>query len=331
MCDNEIPSVTQLNADTESLIIQAASGRSQFFKDGHFPLQFVHLSDIHNQKELWNRMAEYVNGHPSISFALHTGDYCGNSQMNYEDFYTKCTPCSVPILNCTGNHDFCPSAKERDNASPESVHKLLFNHTENWDVAFMDGEYSMAYCKDIPDSNIRLIVLNCYSDIEQQAEWLAGQLAEAKALGYHVITAAHESTARISCPADVTFRTADDYESLGMKKRTPMPFDRIIAEFKKNGGTHVCHLCGHEHTDRFGHTDSGILNIVIECATDWAGWCDGARIRGDRSYDCFNVVTVNTDVHVLKLIRVGRDRDHYLRKKKALCYDYLENKIIYNE
>lgn len=325
-----IPTVSELNADTESLVIQAAAGRSQFFKDKHAPLQIVHLSDIHSHAEGWQRMVEYVNSHKSISAVLHTGDYCGNSQLNYKDMYAECTPCRVPILNCTGNHDFCPSSTERDNASPESVHRLLFNHTDGWDVCFMPCEHSMTYFKDIPESGIRLIVLNCYSDLERQTEWLADRLEEARSLGYHVITAAHESTACISHPEDVTFRTIDDYESLGMKKRTPMPFDRIIAEFKQSGGIHICHLCGHEHTDRFGHTDRGVLNVVIECATSWAGWCDGTRIRGDRSYDCFNVFTVNTNINTLKLIRIGRSHDHYLRRKTSLCYDYANDRVISN-
>ena len=330
MNSTEIYSINKLNQDTDALVTQAASGRSQFFKDPYARLQLVHFSDIHANKEIWERLVEYINSHPSITLALHTGDYCGNSQQSYVDFYKDCLPCKVPILNCTGNHDFCPSNTERDNAKPDSVHRLLFNHIENWDVNFMDGEYSMTYYKDFTVSNIRLIVLNCYSDIEKQYEWLTARLSEAKELGYHVVTASHESTARISKPLDVTFQTADDYESLGMKMRSELPFDSAIADFKKDGGIHICHLCGHEHTDRFGYTDNGVLNAVVECATSWQGWYDGVRVRGDRSYDCFNVVTFDTNIHTLKLIRIGRNCDHYLRMKRVLCYDYMNCKVICN-
>ena len=71
-----------------------------------------------------------------------------------------------------------------------------------------------------------------------------------------------------------------------------------------------------------------MLNVAVECATDWAGWCDGYRTRGTRAYDCFNVVCVDADEGLLKLVRIGDCADRWLRAKTALCYDYRNGRLL---
>ncbi len=205
------------------------------------------------------------------------------------------------------------------------THGLLFNHTENWDVTFMEGEHSMAYFRDFPASNIRLIVLDVYYDVEHQKTWLQERLAEALAQGLHVITATHEPSAPITNPLDVTFQTLMDCGPGGV-----MPYEELIAAFIEQGGIHICNLAGHNHADYFGYTDRGVLNIAVECGTSWPGWCDSKRVRGTRTYDCFNVMGINVDEGILKLIRVGDNADYFLRMKRALCYDYICRKVIFN-
>lgn len=326
-----IPSAIELNKDVESFLIQGSASRSRFFRDTFVPLQFIHLSDAHAVPEMWDRMVEYVNHYCDfLSFALHTGDYCGGSQEAYADFYNDCTPCVKPIFNCVGNHDTLKARGDRDGSCPKKeVHELLFNRTENWDVTFMEGEASMTYYKDFPESNLRLIVLDCYYDKEQQIAWLEERLKEARERGIHVITASHEISHPIVRKADVTFQTLTDFESAG-GNRARRPFDEVIARFKDEGGIHVIHLAGHEHSDMFGQTERGVLNCAVECATSWNGWCDGKRVRGTKTYDCFNVVSVDANLHILKLVRIGDNADHYLRIKRTLCYDYLHQKVIFN-
>lgn len=324
-----IPSVAELNQDVESFVIQASAARTMFFNDSYQPLQFVHFSDVHAVPELWERIVAYINRyHEFIPFALHTGDYCGGSQQEYVDFYHECTPCVRPILNCVGNHDTRES-DEHPTSKKETVHGLLFGKKAEWDAAFMPGENSMTYYKDFPQANVRLVVLDCYFDVPQQLVWLKQVLEQAREKGFHVITASHEITHPIVKKQPVTFQTLDDFESLG-GNRVKHPFDEVIAGFKASGGIHICHLAGHEHSDMFGYTQRGVLNVAVECATNWPHWCDGKRIRGSRTYDCFNVVSVDVNQNLLKLVRIGNNADHYLRIKRVLCYDYKKNSVIYN-
>ncbi len=328
--------VIELNRDMEPYIIQGSATRPVPFKskfgDRFKPLQFVHFSDIHAVLDLWNRMVEYVNYYRNyIDFVIHTGDYCGNNQALYADFYNYGTQCDRPIYNCVGNHDTIITRKWVKNTK-ESTHKLLFApmNDDSSNVNFLECDYSMTYYKDFPDSNIRLIVLDLYYDIELQCEWLKETLEDAKGKGMCVITAMHEPSGEIKDTFGVTFHTKNDYPSLvGIHKQ--QPFEPIIADFISQGGCHICNLVGHEHHDMFGLTDAGILNIVVQSATNWNGWCDGKRIRGTRTYDCFNVVSIDANLGLLKIARIGNNTDHFFRSQRALCYDYINKKIIYND
>ena len=322
----EIPDIIELNRDMEHYMIKSTSCRTELFKDDYDPLTFVHFSDVHAMLELWDRIVTYVNHYNEyISFALHTGDYCGGSQGTFRDFYKDGIERTRPFLNCVGNHDtITPDHKF---VEKKLTYEKLFSNTDGWDVEFADLEYSMTYFKDFPDRNIRLIVLDNYYDIDKQVVWLKDLLTEAKEKGYHVITAMHEPTAPIVDHLDTGFDSITDYDSIDTKHPT-LAFESVIAEFIAEGGNFVCNLAGHDHHDSFGYTEAGVLNVVVEGATDWAAWTDGVRTRGTRLYDCFNVMTVDTVMGVIKLVRIGDNVDHFMRSKRALCYDYVNKKLI---
>lgn len=319
--------IIALNRDLEPAVIQGSYGRSMYFKDPYKPLQFVHFSDVHAILDLWNRMTEYVNRYSDyISFALHTGDYCGGHQQVYTDFYKDGVRCIHPVLNCVGNHDTVTPDGSKN--TKESAHSLLFNHTDGWDVQFMNVPNSMTYYKDFPESNIRLIVLDLYYDVAEQTAWLRKCLAEAKEHGLHVITAMHEPTDDIVNPLATPFHSIVEYESVGVEC-SKKPFEDLIAAFIQQGGNFVCNLAGHYHHDLIGYTAGGVLNIAVECATKWYHWCDGLRVPGTRTYDCFNVMSVDTDQRLIRLIRIGDNTDNTLRIKRTLCFNYGEKKLIW--
>ena len=328
--------IIELNRDMEPYIIQGSATRTEFFKkkfDDKFKvLQFVHFSDVHAVLDLWNRAVEYINHYSNyIDFAIHTGDYCGGNQAIYSDFYNYGTQCERPIYNCVGNHDTYIT-KEWIKNTKESVHKLLFAPMtgESGNINFFDCEYSMTYYKDFPEANVRLIVLDLYYDIEIQCEWLKDILSEAREKGLCVITAMHEPTGEVHDTFNVSFYTKNDYPTLvGIHEQKA--FEPIIADFIANGGQYICNLAGHEHHDLFGLTDAGILNTIVPSATNWDGWCDGKRIKGTRTYDCFNVVSIDANLGLLKIARIGNNIDHYFRSQRSLCFDYINKKVIYND
>lgn len=320
--------ILYLNKDIEPNIIQASSNRSLFFNDTKKVLTFIHLSDVHRLQDLWDRMIKFANYYNKyIKFAIHTGDYVGASQQEYSDLYDNGIEHSVPIYNVIGNHDVYVSYPDKTISAKSIAYNYTFNHKDNWNATFMDGNYSMTYYVDFVEENTRLIVLDNYYDQDAQVIWLTDVLNSAKSLGYHVITAMHEVSNPIVTKLNTSFQTITNFESKGGNQSTS-PFDIVIANFKASGGVHICNLVGHEHSDMIGFTKNGVLNVVVECAAYGTNWNDGRRIAGTRTYDCFNIVSVDTNTNLLKITRVGDNVDLYMRHKTALCYDYKNKSII---
>ena len=76
---------------------------------------------------------------------------------------------------------------------------------------------------------------------------------------------------------------------------------------------------------------SRVLNVVVQNATSWDGLGDTDRVKGERSEDCFNVMSVDTEEGVFTLTRVGACTDRHGRTKKMLKFDYLNKRILAEE
>ena len=203
---------------------------------------------------------------------------------------------------------------------------LLFKDKDKWGVNFMPGTYTMAYYKDYPNSKLRIIILDNYYHLNEQKTWLNTILNDAIKKDFYVITISHEETYTITEKLNTGFQTITNFEGLGNVSKTI--FDDIIKKFKDNGGKHVIHLCGHEHTDYFGKTSNGILNHVIECAIGTTTWTDEDRTIGTKNYDAFDIVSFDANEKRIKIIRIGSNMDHNYRSKNTITYDIDEEKII---
>lgn len=321
-----IKGVVELNKDMEPFVIQALKGKPAKCGSQNKILSFVHFTDIHGNLKLWNRVVDYVNYYEDyVDFAIHTGDYAVTIRDTAKDLYSTGTKCVKPILNVVGNHDtYNANATVSDKPATKQI---VCGNTDGWDVTFMDIADSMTYYKDYPDSKIRIIVLDNYYDVDEQCDWLDLRLREATIMGYHVITFMHEMTHPIINKLDTNFQTIEDFETYGGYKSFTK-FDKVIGDWIADGGVHIANFAGHEHSDMIGYTQNGVLNMICQCATDDVSWVDGARILGTKTFDCFNLVSVETTTGVFKVVRIGNNSDHYLREKKVFAYDYINKKIL---
>lgn len=320
-------SIVSLNADREPLIIQNKAVRGTAFESDHTVITFTHFSDIHAKQELWNRVAEFTNKYKKyINFAIMTGDYVGdNLATSYVDLIGDGTPFEVPLYMCVGNHDTYEDSNHTQ-ASKADAYAAVFTGASTSGATFMTGDYSMTFYVDFAGSNLRIIVLDNYYDKSAQVTWLETVLASAKTNGYAVATFMHQPTAKITVPLDCTFMTIDDHSS----QWGTNDFESVIAAFISGGGEYVGNFCGHWHCNYIGYTANGVLNIVVPAATDYVAYNDSARVNGTRTHDCFNVVGIDTNTKMLKIIRIGNNADHYLRNQNVLCYDYANKEIICN-
>ena len=100
----------------------------------------------------------------------------------------------------------------------------------------------------------------------------------------------------------------------------------------KSGGKFVCYIAGHTHIDFIlrSKTSPKQLEIVSDAACDWQSdaYSESARVPGTRSRDLANAFVVDTSRHMIKIIRVGVNRDSLMRPKNGITIDYESGEII---
>ena len=329
-----MPDILNVNADKISQIQQTFVGRPTLTGSTDSVLSFVWFSDIHKAQKQWDRAVQLGNYYSTkFSFGIHTGDYVGSDQSSYETLYQNGVKSVIPLLNVVGNHDIYTDFANRTQASKSVTKGIVMPDTSDWGVTWGEGDDPMHYYKDFSSQKIRLVVLDDYYDTEAQTTWLATVLDGAKALGYHVLTAAHETSRPITAWSDNTFCSKDAaaLTANGRLNHSSSPYDAVIKAFKDGGGVHIAHLCGHEHVDLMGKSANGVLNIVIGSQHGYyADASDAMRISDTVTDDLINVVGINVNLGIIKIVRVGVNTDHYLRSRNVLCYDYINDTTIDN-
>lgn len=327
-----VPDAVSLNESQLPYVQQLFGGRPSLIGTDH-ELAFVHFSDVHRSQTNWNRVMQFAKQFSgNLSFAIHTGDFVAGDQRGYTNLYENGFDSGIPELNVVGNHDVYTDFANRTMATKSVTKSLIFPDTSDWGVTWGTDDEPMSYYKDFATKKVRLVVLDCYYDKESQASWLATVLAEAKSLGYAVITATHEVTKSLTEFVDCTFTTKDiDALTTAGLNHSSTPYDAVIKAFKDSGGEHVCNLCGHEHVDIIGYSENGILNVVIGASLGYDSTSsDIYRAVNTRTFDLFNAVSINQNQHLIKIVRIGANTDHYLQGRNVLCYDYQSKKVIAN-
>lgn len=330
--------IVYLNKDSEIYMYQAYTGRSNHWNDTYTPLRFIHFSDVHRSPSQWERLCDYIDAYENyIQFAIHTGDYVGSNHGSYDNHYAARKPLNRNIYNVVGNHDSYASGSSIYASAPiADTYQILFGNADvsEWGATFGSTENAMYYYKDFADSGIRLIVIDQYYWDATEASWLDTVLSDALTRGLWVITAMHTVTGELTNIGS-SFFTKDAWgtEAGGLNAST---VGAKLASFVSSGGVHICHLSGHYHHDKIGLTSDGLLEIIVECnmrpdtGSIHSEWDDSARVRGNKSWDAFNYVSVNRELGLIKIVRIGCNIDDHMQSKKVLCYDFVNRQIVSN-
>ena len=106
-----------------------------------------------------------------------------------------------------------------------------------------------------------------------------------------------------------------------------------VDAFIDGGGEFICWLAGHGHADMVikGGTNNRQLCFCVTCLSNTAGInvaADTERVVGTKSEDAFNVIAFDTDAKTVKIVRIGADRDVYLRPRNAMTIRYDTQQVI---
>lgn len=294
------------------------------------PLVMLWFSDIHGSQYNYNRLIEFKNYfNEYIQASICTGDIVNN---NYGDDFSYFTANDIMLV--IGNHDVQDSTTgEHSHIGLEAYNKYFAPFISNWGVIQPNNaaiEGLCYYYKDFTDRGIRLIVLDKMAWNSAQNTWLQGVLTDAKNNNLAVICANHYPANNTNLNRDCSFCSLYTNEIGGM------PVDAInsIQSFiDDEHGEFICHINGHTHADYYGIIDGTTqISITIDCAyCNYDAWNDSDRVVGEKSADCFNILSIDTYDKTLKLFRVGVDRDRWLRHKGTMCLKYDTKELLWND
>ena len=109
-------------------------------------------------------------------------------------------------------------------------------------------------------------------------------------------------------------------------------YQQTVQNFIDDDGKFITWICGHTHVD-FVYTTSEFPNqlwIVVACGL-LSNNLDIDRTDGTKNQDAFNILTFDTNTELVKVIRVGADRDRSMRHLGTMSIDYNTHSVIYND
>lgn len=301
------------------------------------PLCLAHISDLHLDKIRLQRFTNFINNIKNIDDAICTGDMTNNYSdgMTYWDSVSG----TERILTCIGNHDGLANHNvdwySGQCTMLEAYNKFINPYISNWNVTHDVGK--TYYYKDYNSEKIRLIVLDSMrsgTDATNQNTWLKSVLSSAKSKGYSVVCATHcvPQTSKVNyidCSFNsINLKYEDEYDTCV----TNTIYQQTVQNFIDDDGKFITWICGHTHVD-FVYTTSEFPNqlwIVVACGL-LSNNLDIDRTDGTKNQDAFNILTFDTNTELVKVIRVGADRDRSMRHLGTMSIDYNTHSVIYND
>lgn len=315
------------------------------------PLSLLWFTDLHRWQTPLDRVIKfknYLQTNGIIDDSIVTGDLVRNSAGEGNTFKTfwEGTSGAEDIMIALGNHDhYAQSETPHGRATFETLDNLFFGNVANWDVT-RESNYPFYY-KDYLDKGIRLIVADTFVKTAEadQTTWINNLLSDAITKNLAVVIACHYLALNSSMEtqsvtiydnswsnnlARATGTDTMDYES------TDFDLVACVTDFIADGGSFLCYMIGHTHTDIVsyptGHPDQLIINCA--CASPDRSHetklttNDLPRYENTRTQDCFNVITFDATNKIIKCVRVGANVNMYQIPRTAFGYDVTNHQFI---
>lgn len=354
---SELPPIVRDNdyIKTRRLLFQLQGQTRDEMDDGPQPLVLLHYSDIHGRIACQNRINDYREFWKEyIDDTIQTGDlvtsYWGNGSAFGDESDPETSPCK-DILSVIGNHDTASYSNGTYNwhayQGKQAYDRYIGPYVANWNVVQPAGAAENGYCfyyKDYAVSKIRLVVIDAFNNDETyqafQQSWVQTVLADAITNGLSVIMASHfriRCESLLRCP----------FTRPGVATENPdtsicnVPYVTLVQNFINNGGELICWITGHSHYDAVSKTSEqqgSQINICVAQAGRYGSagtdlWKSNSFIAVDfddwKTFDLFNIMTVDTKYKFISLFRVGSCWDKMGRKIETCTIKYTTGEILF--
>lgn len=296
-------------------------------------VSLLQFSDIHANENALKNVVDFFNYYSQfLDDVIHCGDTVQTYWSSDADVAFWASAGANSFLNTIGNHDSATynGSYDWDGVSEADCYtRYLAPYIAGWGVTYTEGK--CYYYKDYTGANLRVVVLDEMHYGQVQHDWFVGVLASAKTAGYDVLCVIHSTV--LGIVTKVSTFASSEKTSTGIGALSPSPFDAVDT-FINNGGHFACWLDGHTHFDDCGYVN-GYPNQLHICITTQnylqTSGGDTDRTVGEKQEDAFNVISVDSATHKLRVFRIGADFDRLLRHKGVMCYDYDNHQLIFNE
>lgn len=349
--DNEQSVVTRNNPVEMRQALQQLKRKTRISGSafGTEPLCLLHFSDIHGDHACLKNIIEFKEHYSEfIDDIIHTGD-----MVNYtsEDGILFWDADGVEnILNVIGNHDtraVVDGTASWTALDMETSYTTYFApYISNWGVTNSPG--LTYYYKDYADQKVRLIVLDIMHQTAEQLSWFVSTLNDARSNNLHVICAVHSRAHwtlesydttwddKINAPSyQAGYSDTSNYSGPNYPSNLADGYASAVDDFIEAGGYFICWMHGHTHFKMFAklptHTDQ--LNVAVANAggSSFANTYVWEREIFTKTMDDFNLLAIDTTAKILRIYKVGVDRDRYMRHVGSISYDYENRQLIYSD
>ena len=324
------------------------------------PLVLAHISDAHGASSQYGRYIEFANHWKDKGYVdelIDTGDVVLSAYGASSIAWRESMEDAKNIITVIGNHDtratdtekteyglsgynlwqyHSLSSIEPDNRK-DSYNRYMVGpdsdnpYIENWGVTQPYNAEQNGLCyyyKDYELKNLRMIALDCMSYDATQDAWFRDVLSDANAADYHVVVLTHftgTSMTPLLCNY-TSLRTTGLFSGNYNQYLEETDRDAIakaVDDFQESGGTFVGYITGHFHRDMVNVVSNYPKQLIFAVSSGGQSPIrDFTKVEGCKSYDDFQVISINTYDKTVKLIKIGADTDYYMRKKGTLCVDY---------
>ena len=334
------------------------------------PVTLLHFSDLHgNTKAATGIRNFYEQNSKYITDMINTGDFVTNNIDDPSDLLA--TSRLSDALFAVGNHDQAPSGNVNtythhtsDSRKFNTFYGTNGEYINKWGVVRPENAtYECYYYKDYMDTgeysnrNIRLIVLDTSLSGQDekdaiQLQWFIDTLADAGERGMYVVVAAHYpimynddpgvpviDSRTNTCTTFNVINTAQ-YDGVGIKvsdedaafvgarinEAYPNALDEFIATYPDK---FICWICGHKHADYF-YYPYGHPNILTVAITQSKTYNSDWIYEKEFPFSA-NLISFYPQYNIIKITRVGKNRDYFFRHIGTLSYSYKQKRVIYND
>ena len=333
--NGESVSVTAFIYDENATENQKELDTARFVSGGNVTaLTILHISDIHGDSDTIARIIEKAKNYTGIDEMICTGDMVADTYEQITSWWPS------DMLTCMGNHDTASySSGAGYNWTALSMANRDAYYIEpfesSWGITHISGK--SYYYKDYATQKIRLIVMDGMlytdngADATAQTAWMEDLLDDAIENNLHVLIAIHAPHGGATS-VDCSFsKIGNSTMPLWNDCNTPQAVIDAVATKITGGLKFIGYLCGHVHQDWLwdAEGDGKQLMYCIACASnDYPQW-KNTDIYHSKQSDIFNLVTIDTEHTMVKLIRGGGgDFTNRMKMRKAICFDYSTGEVM---